>query len=102
LWYGSPQDQIQALRAFQISEEFQNKYGYPALTAERKRKIFGLNGARVYGLNPSEIKRKAETDTWGQERTAYLPEKDPSFLTYGPKTRREFFALLKANGGAPA
>jgi hypothetical protein len=102
LWYGSPQDQIQALRAFQISEEFQNKYGCPALTAERKRKIFGLNGARVYGLNPAEMKRKAELDPWGKARAAYLPDRDPSFLTYGPKTRREFFALLKANGGAPA
>jgi hypothetical protein len=102
LWYGSPQDQIQAFRAFQISDEFQNKYGYPALTAERKRKIFGLNGAKVYGLNPSEIKRKAETDSWGKARAAYLPEKDPSFLTYGPRTRRAFMSLLRANGGAPA
>lgn len=102
IWYGSPQDQIQAFRTFQISQVFQNKFGYPALTPERKRKIFGLSGARVYGLNPAELKRKAETDSWGRSRMAYLPEADPSFLTYGPKTRREFFALLKANGGAPA
>jgi predicted TIM-barrel fold metal-dependent hydrolase len=102
IWYGSPQDQIQAFRAFTISEEFQNKFGYPALTPERKRKIFGLNGAKVYGLNPAELQRKAETDDWGKARAAYLPEKDPSFLTYGPKTRREFMALLRANGGAPA
>jgi len=102
IWYGSPQDQIQAFRAFTISEEFQNKFGYPALTADRKRKIFGLNGAKVYGLDPTALKRKAETDNWGKARAAYLPEKDPSFLTYGPKTRREFMALLRANGGAPA
>ena len=28
LWYGSPQDQIQAMRSFQISPEFQERYGY--------------------------------------------------------------------------
>ena len=32
IWYGSPQDQIQAFRAFEISPEFQERYGYPALT----------------------------------------------------------------------
>lgn len=42
IWYGSPQDQIQAFRAFEITPEFQERYGYPALTPERKPKIFGL------------------------------------------------------------
>src|SRR5207245_1034909 len=32
LFYGAPQDQIQAFRAFQISEEYQDRFGYPALT----------------------------------------------------------------------
>ena len=50
LWYGTPQDQIESFRAFEISEEFQELYGYPALTAERKRKIFGINAARLHGL----------------------------------------------------
>jgi predicted TIM-barrel fold metal-dependent hydrolase len=52
LFYGSPQDQIQALRSFRISEEFQDRYGYPALTKEIKHKILGLNGARLYGVEP--------------------------------------------------
>ena len=52
IWYGSPQDQIQAFRAFEISSEFQERYGYPALTHERKAKILGLNAARVYGIEP--------------------------------------------------
>ena len=102
IWYGSPQDQIQAFRAFNISEKFQNEYGYLALSPERKRKIFGLNGARVYDLDPNVLKKKADTDSLGKARTAYLHDKDPSYLTYGPKTRREFLALLRANGGAPA
>ena len=53
IWYGSPQDQIESLRAFQISEEFQERYGYPALTDAVKRKIFGLNAARLHGLDPA-------------------------------------------------
>ncbi|MGH2684026.1 MAG: amidohydrolase family protein [Actinomycetota bacterium] len=52
IWYGSPQDQIQAFRAFQISEEYQERFGYPALTEEIKAKVLGLNAARLYGVDP--------------------------------------------------
>lgn len=52
LFYGSPQPQIQAFRAFQISRELQERYGYPELTKERKAKILGLNAARLYGIEP--------------------------------------------------
>ena len=37
IWYGSPQDQIQAFRAFEISAEFQERFGYPALTPRASR-----------------------------------------------------------------
>jgi hypothetical protein len=51
LFYGSPQDQIQALRSFHISEEFQERFdGYPQLTRRIKDKIMGVNGARLYGV----------------------------------------------------
>ena len=52
LFYGSPQDQIQAMRTLEISDEFQERYGYPKLTKEIKSKILGLNGARLYGVEP--------------------------------------------------
>ena len=58
IWYGSPQDQIQAFRAFRISAEFQDLYGYPALTPALKAKVFGLNAAKVYGLSPAEMKKR--------------------------------------------
>ena len=32
IWYGSPQDQIQAFRTFQISEKLREKHGYPEIT----------------------------------------------------------------------
>ena len=51
LWYGSPQDQIQAFRAFQISTEFQERFGYKAMTPELRAKIFGLNALRPYGID---------------------------------------------------
>ena len=52
VWYGSPQWQIEALWRFQIPEEMQKKWGYPALTPQIKRKILGLNSARLYGMKP--------------------------------------------------
>jgi hypothetical protein len=52
LFYGSPQPQIQAFRAFRISEEFQERYGYPELTKEIKEKVLGLNAARLYDIEP--------------------------------------------------
>lgn len=52
IWYGSPQDQIEAFRAFEITPEFQERYGYPALTADLKAKVLGTNSARLYGVEP--------------------------------------------------
>ena len=59
VWYGSPQWQIDAFWRFQIPEEMRRKYGYPELTIDAKKKILGLNSARLYGvkgLNPATYK----------------------------------------------
>jgi uncharacterized protein len=56
IWYGSPQQQIVAFRAFQISPELQERFGYPALTDEIKRAILGGNAARVYGVDPATVR----------------------------------------------
>jgi len=53
-WYGSPQWQIEALWRFQIPQEMRRRYGYPELTQTAKRKILGLNSARIYGLQTSD------------------------------------------------
>ncbi len=98
IWYGSPQDQIQAFRAFQISEEFQERFGYPALTKELKAKIFGLNATKPYGISLDEMVKRASSDSLAQKKHAYLERPDPSFTTYGPRTRREFLNF-KALGG---
>jgi uncharacterized protein len=46
------QAQIEAFRAFTITPQFQEKYGYPALTPAIKAQIFGLNAARIYRVDP--------------------------------------------------
>jgi uncharacterized protein len=50
IWYGSPQGQIDAFRAFAITDEFQERFGYPVITEETKQLILGGNAARLYGL----------------------------------------------------
>jgi uncharacterized protein len=51
LWYGAPQWQIEALWRFQIPETMAAKYGYPRLDEKARRKILGLNSARLYKLD---------------------------------------------------
>jgi len=100
IWYGSPQDQIQALRTFQISKEFQERYGYPEITPQLRAQIFGLNSAEVYGLDVGEVLKRARHDEIQRRRVESRERPDPHFLTFGPKTRREFLTNLKARGGS--
>ena len=97
IWYGSPQDQIEAFRTFQISEEFQEAYAYPAITEAMRAQVFGLNAAPLYGLSDEDIQRLRK-DRVNEDRVAYAPVADPSYRTYGPKNRREFMNLLKWGG----
>ncbi|HEX6930088.1 MAG TPA: amidohydrolase family protein [Gammaproteobacteria bacterium] len=98
IWYGSPQDQIQAFRAFQISPEFRERFGYPKITPALRAKVFGLNAMKPYGISIEEMRKRTARDRVATERLAYAANPDPHFRTYGPKTRREFLNLL-ANGG---
>ncbi|MEM7022340.1 MAG: amidohydrolase family protein [Pseudomonadota bacterium] len=102
IWYGSPQDQIQAFRSFQIAAELIETYGYPELTPDLKAKIFGLNGARVYQVEVPERTQKTQADPIGKRKAAYREHADPTFETYGPKTDREFDALQQERAGVPA
>ena len=102
IWYGSPQDQIQAFRTFQIAPELRSMYGYPEVTPAQRAKIFGLNGARVYGISAEEVKKHTRADAIARERYAHRERPAPHYRTYGPKTRREFLNLLRWNGGSRA
>ncbi|MCS6805239.1 MAG: amidohydrolase [Blastocatellia bacterium] len=102
IWFGSPQDQIQAFRAFQISQEFQERYGYPALTKEIKAKVFGLNATVPYGIDPKKILKRIRRDQVEKTKIAYMENPQPSFSTHGPRTRREFLSHLHQRDGWPA
>jgi predicted TIM-barrel fold metal-dependent hydrolase len=56
VWYGSPQWQVDALWRFQIPDELRKKYGYPEITENDKRKILGLNSAKLYGIQEVSAK----------------------------------------------
>jgi hypothetical protein len=94
VWYGSPQPQIAALRAFEITPAYQARYGYPALTSELKAQIFGLNAATLFGVDPHarrcalDESRAAAAEAQRDGATA------PYFVPRGPSTRREMLAWL--------
>jgi hypothetical protein len=101
IWYGGPQPQIMAMRAFQINTEHQDRFGYPALTDARKAKIFGLNAAHLFGLDPRATRCALTKDplTSAQPEAAHLRDQGvlPSaWAPNGPTTRRQVLAWLSS------
>jgi hypothetical protein len=88
LWYGSPQWQFEALWRFEIPNEIRHRYGYPKLTHRAKRKILGLNSARLYGL---EIE-KGEEEKGEEEESQFgpVPANFESLIPDSLKTLLEF------------
>jgi hypothetical protein len=99
VWFGSPQPQIEAFRRLEISCEFQEKYGYPALTRARKEKIFGLNAARLYKVDPKATRQavdKSKLAYWKGELDGELGGRRWALQEPGgPRTRREFLDLVR-------
>jgi len=56
IWWGSPQWQIEAFRRLEMPEQLMKRFGWKPLTDDVKRRIFGLNAASVYRVDP-EAKR---------------------------------------------
>jgi hypothetical protein len=99
IYFGSPQAQIMAMRAFQITEEFQEQYTYPALTDEVKAGVFGLNAAKLFGLDPTATRCALTTDPLSDniDESAYLRSVGalPSaWSPHGPTTRRQMLRWL--------
>jgi len=104
IWLGSPQAQIMAFRAFEITPAFQEQFGYPALTAELKAKIFGLNAARVFGVEPEAVRCQIDTDLLEASRGELQILIDDGLLpsTYEPigyMTRREVLGWWRSLDG---
>jgi len=56
VWTGAPQWQIESLRRLEIPQDMQDKHGFAPLgsaTGEAKSAIFGMNSARLYGIEPT-------------------------------------------------
>lgn len=83
IWGGSPQSQIERMRRLQIKDELIEKYGYPQLTTEIKAKIFGLNAARIFGVDPAATRSAIERDRFTQLRREYLKDPSPTNTQYG-------------------
>jgi hypothetical protein len=84
IWWGSPQWQIEAFRRFQIPEVLQAKFGYKPISAQDREQIFGMNSARLFGIDVKEARKAIPTDALSQMKTAYQDEgAEPSMTQYG-------------------
>lgn len=104
IWYGSPQPQIMAFRAFQIDEATAAEHGYPLLTPEVKAKVFGLNAATLFGLDAEATRCALDADGLDAARAearqmvaaGALPQ---PWQPRGPLTRREVLTWLRTTPG---
>jgi predicted TIM-barrel fold metal-dependent hydrolase len=74
LWWGSPAWVIDAFKRFQISDELCEKFGYTKLTKEDKAKIFGLNAAKLYGVDVNAQRKGLPADALTRFKMAYLDQ----------------------------
>lgn len=98
---GSPQGMIEMFRGLTITEEYQEKYGYPAITDAMKAKILGLNAAKIYRVDPEATRCNLEANQFAQYRQELDGEfgdrrwtiKDP----LGPRNLNEFWGNARWN-----
>jgi hypothetical protein len=85
IWWGSPQWQIEALRRLQMPESLMKQFGYKPLTTDIKRQIFGLNAARVYGVDPKARRNPVPHDYINKLKDLYKQagKPTPSNTQYG-------------------
>jgi predicted TIM-barrel fold metal-dependent hydrolase len=99
VWYGSPQPQIMAFRAFEIAPELQERYGYPALTPELKAKVLGLNAARLFDVDPEGVRCALDAGGLQEARALLASYHEDGAVTpwqaRGPLTRREVMLWLR-------
>jgi hypothetical protein len=105
IWTGSPQSQIDAFRMFTITPAFQQMYGYPELTDDIKRKIFGLNAAKIFGIDVAEQRCAISKSDLEMAKLLLNDEFGPRRWVFntpaGPRTRQEFLNLARLNRDLP-
>lgn len=99
VWYGSPQPQIMAFRAFQIAPELQERFGYPELTPALKAKVFGLNAMRVFGVDPEGLRCALDADGLAEARARLASYRADGAIdawqARGPLSRRDVITWLR-------
>jgi hypothetical protein len=83
IWGGSPQSQIVRLRRFKIADDLLEKFKYPQVTDAVKAKIFGLNAAKLFGVDPAESRKAIHKDKLTGMRLDYDGSPQPSNTQYG-------------------
>jgi uncharacterized protein len=83
IWGGSPQSQIERLRRLRMTDELMERYGYSQLTDEIKNQIFGLNAARLFGIDVAARRNAIQADRLTQLRQEYQQNPCPSNTQYG-------------------
>jgi uncharacterized protein len=103
IWTGSPQPQIVAFRTFQMDPEFADEHGYAPLTDEVKRKILGLNAARIYGVDPAAQTWGVDRDEVERLRMAWREfdgaSHEPRWVARNPISRRGVLEWFAGHGG---
>jgi uncharacterized protein len=99
IWYGSPEPQIMAMRTFEITPEFQETYHYPALTDDVKAGLFGLNAARLFGIDPTATRCGLTQDPLSANISEAAALREDGALPspwrpHGPTTRRQVLDWL--------
>jgi len=93
IWYGSPQDQIEAFRAFEITAAAQERFGYTPLTAEVKAGILAGNAARLYGVDPAGV----PCPTTSADRAALRADPPTADVLLGPRTAAAARRVFRAD-----
>lgn len=69
---GSPQPFIDFFRKYRIPDELVERYGYPQITDDDKRKILGENMARLFGINIEEKMKRIANDIVSVSREEHV------------------------------
>jgi uncharacterized protein len=77
-WFASPQCQIEAMKAFKMDSAIRDMNQYPDLTDDLKRKLFGLNGTKLYNVDPNACRYQLD-------RTMVAMEKQRRDEELGPR-----------------
>ena len=88
IWYGTPQWQIDAFRRFEIPPALREAHGYAPLTRAVKERIFGLNAARLFGVDVNAKQNEIPRDYLTRMKMAYLDE--------GPRRSHRWYGWVTA------